>query len=178
MVAVDLQFQRQLPDGPGLNGLDKAGVPAQLQRRQTEKLRPRPEPLGPVDGQQLKIRIGHRGEMVFLHQLREQGRKALQNRPVDSVGQQLFLVCRGVGGRLFGLYRCFQIGGADRKDHPAVARFSHSKMFQFHRRPSLPHKAQHQKQQHDGQHEVKHLGTQHRAVALDVHLFEVLRVII
>ena len=69
VIPVDLQLDGQFPDGPGLDGLDKAGVPAQLQRRQTEKLRPRPEPLGPVDGQQLKIRIGHGHQMLFFHKL-------------------------------------------------------------------------------------------------------------
>ena len=66
---VHFQFNAHLPDGPGLDGLGEAGVTFQLQRRQAVELCPRPEAFGPVDGQQLKIRIGHGHQMLFFHKL-------------------------------------------------------------------------------------------------------------
>ena len=76
METVDLQFNGQLPQRPGLNGLHKAGVPAQLQRRHAEELRPGPESLGPVDGQQFKVRVRDREELVVFHQFRVQRGKS------------------------------------------------------------------------------------------------------
>ena len=69
VAAVYFKLDGQLPDRPGLDGLGKAGVLSQFQRRQTEELHPRPEALGPVDGQQLKIWIGHGHQMLFFHKL-------------------------------------------------------------------------------------------------------------
>ena len=66
---VHFQLNAHLPDGPGLDGLGEAGVTLQLQRRQAVELCPRPEALGPVDGQQFKIRIGHGHQMLFFHKL-------------------------------------------------------------------------------------------------------------
>ena len=178
VMAVDLQLQGQPPDGPRLDGLDKTGVFAQLQRRQTEKLRPRPEALCTVHRQQLKIGVRHRDEMLFFHQFCVQQGKTFQNRAVHCRGQKLFLVCGRVRCRLLCLYGLFQFFGAGREHHPAVSRLCHSKMFQLHRSSSLPDKSSHQHQQHHRQPKVEHLGAQHSAVALDVHFFEVLGVII
>ena len=66
---VHFQFNAHLTDGPGLDGLGEAGVTLQLQRRQAVELCSRPEAFGPVDGQQLKIRIGHGNQMLFFHKL-------------------------------------------------------------------------------------------------------------
>ena len=66
---VHFQFNAHLTDGPGLDGLGEAGVTLQLQRRQAVELCSRPEAFGPVDGQQLKIRIGHGHQMFFFHKL-------------------------------------------------------------------------------------------------------------
>ena len=178
MVAVDLQFKGQFPDRPGPDGLHKAGVPPQFQRRQAEELRPRPEPFGPVDGQQLKVRVGHRDEPVLLHQLREQRRKAFQNGAVHRCRQQVFFLFGRIRCRLLGLHRCFQLLGTGRKDHPAVARFRHPKMFQFHGISSSPHKSGHQQHQHHRQRKVQHFGPQHGAVAFHIHLLRIFRVII
>ena len=66
---VHFQFNAHLTDGPGLDGLGEAGVTLQLQRRQAVELCSRPEAIGPVDGQQLKIRISHGNQMLFFHKL-------------------------------------------------------------------------------------------------------------
>ena len=58
VAAVYFKLDGQLPDRPGLDGLGKAGVLSQFQRRQAEELHPRPEALGPVDRQKFKIRVG------------------------------------------------------------------------------------------------------------------------
>ena len=79
----------------------------QFQRRQAEELRPRPEALGPIHGQKLKIRVGDGLQIVFFHQLGKQGRETLQNRPIDRRRQQVVLVLRSVRSRLFGLHRRF-----------------------------------------------------------------------
>ncbi len=63
--AVHFQLNAQLPDGPGLDGLGEAGVTLQLPAAAGSRTPPRPEALGPVHGQQLKIRIGHGHQMVF-----------------------------------------------------------------------------------------------------------------
>ena len=132
VAAVYFKLDGQLPDGPGLDGLGKAGVLSQFQRRQAEELRPRPEALGPVDRQKFKIRVGDGLQIVFFHQLGEQRRETLQNRPIDCRRQQVVLVLRGVRGRLFGLHRRFQLFCCGGKDHPAVTGFCHAKMFEFH----------------------------------------------
>ena len=67
IAAVDLQFNGQAAEGVRLNGLHKAGIPPQLQRRQGVELRPCPEALGLVDRQQLKIRVGYRHQRIHLH---------------------------------------------------------------------------------------------------------------
>ena len=176
---VHFQFNAHLTDGPGLDGLGEAGVTFQLQRRQAVELCPRPEALGPIHGQKLKIRVGDGLQIVFFHQLGEQGRETLQNRPIDRRRQQVVLVLRSVRGRLFGLHRRFQLFCCGRKDHPAVTGFCHAKMFEFHfLLPLSADHAGHQHQQHDAQHDVQHLGTQDGLVALDVHLGGVVGVII
>ena len=97
IIAVDLQLNGQPAQRVGLDSLHKAGIPSQFQRRQGVELRPRPEALGLVDRQQLKIRVGHRYNLLFLHQLPVKRIKALQNGAVHRCRQQLFLVLRGIG---------------------------------------------------------------------------------
>ena len=116
----------------GLDGLHKAGIPSQFQRRQGVELRPRPEALGLVDRQQLKIRVGHRYNLLFLHQLPVKRIKALQNGAVHRCRQQLFLVLRGIRGSLLLCQRSGQLLRACREYQPAVPRLSHAEMFQFH----------------------------------------------
>ena len=128
MVAVDLQFHGQLPDGVGLHRLHKAGVRPQLQRRQRKELRPRPEALGPVHGQQLEIRVRHRHKAVLAHQLLMQRREARQNGAVHGRRQQVFFLLRRVFGRLLGGNGSRQFLGACPKDQPAVPRLRHAKM--------------------------------------------------
>ena len=132
MIPVDLQLDGQFPDGPGLDGLDKAGVSPQLQRRQTKELRPHPESLSPVHRQKLKIRVCDRLQAMLRHQLGKQGRKALQDRPVHRRRQQVIFVLRSPRGGSHGLHGFFQLCRRRGKDHPAVARLCHSKMFEFH----------------------------------------------
>ena len=69
--------------GAGWAGQSRCTRPSSSGGRQKNSA-PARKPSARLTARQLKIRVGHRGEMVFLHQLREQGRKALQNRPVDS----------------------------------------------------------------------------------------------
>ena len=128
MVAVDFQFHGQLPDGVGLHRLHKAGVRPQLQRRQRKELRPRPEALGPVHGQQLEIRVRHRHKAVLAHQLLVQRREAFQNGAVHGRRQQVFFLLRGVFGCLLGGNGSRQFLGACPKDQPAVPRLRHAKM--------------------------------------------------
>ena len=116
----------------GLDGLHKAGVPSQLQRRQGVELRPRPEALGLIDCQQLKIRVGHRYKLLLLHQLPVKRVKALQNGAVHRCRQQFFLVLRGVQGGLLLCQRSGQLLRACREYQPAVSRLCHAEMFQFH----------------------------------------------
>ena len=115
----------------GLDGLHKAGIPSQFQRRQGVELRPRPEALGLVD-RQLKIRVGHRYNLLFLHQLPVKRIKALQNGAVHRCRQQLFLVLRGIRGSLLLCQCSGQLLCACREYQPAVPRLSHAEMFQFH----------------------------------------------
>ena len=116
----------------GLDGLHKAGVPPQLQRWQGVELCSRPEALGLVDRQQLKIRVGHRYKLLLLHQLPVKRIKAFQNGAVHRCRQQFFLVLRSVRGGLFLCQRSGQLLRACREYQPAVSRLCHAKMFQFH----------------------------------------------
>ena len=132
VVAVDLQFNGQPAQRVGLDRLHKAGVLSQLQRRQGVELRPRPEALGLVDCQQLKIWVGHRYKLLLLHQLPVKRVKAFQNGAVHRRRQQLFLVLRGVRGGLLLCQRSGQFLCACREYQPAVPRLCHAEMFQFH----------------------------------------------
>ena len=116
----------------GLDGLHKAGVPSQLQRRQGVELRARPEALGLIDRQQLEIRVGHRYQLLLLHQLPVKGVKALQNGAVHRRRQQFFLVLRSIRGSLLLCQRSGQLLCACREYQPAVPRLCHAEMFQFH----------------------------------------------
>ena len=132
VAAVDLQFNGQPAQRVRLDGLHKAGIPSQLQRRQGVELRSCPEALGPVDRQQLKIRVGHRYKLLLLHQLPVKRVKALQNGAVHRCRQQLFLVLRGIRGGLLLCQRSGQLLCTCREYQPTVPRLSHAKMFQFH----------------------------------------------
>ena len=132
VAAVDLQFNGQPAQRVGLDSLHKAGVPSQLQRRQGVELRTRPEALGLIDRQQLKIRVGHRYKLLLLHQLPVKGVKALQNGAVHRCRQQFFLVLRGVRGGQLLCKRSGQLLCVCREYQPAVPRLCHAEMFQFH----------------------------------------------
>ena len=132
VAAVDLQFNGQPAQWVGLDGLHKAGVPSQLQRRQGVELRARPEALGLIDRQQLEIRVGHRYQLLLLHQLPVKGVKALQNGAVHRRRQQFFLVLRGIRGSLLLCQHSGQLLRACREYQPAVPRLCHAEMFQFH----------------------------------------------
>ena len=116
----------------GLDRLHKAGVLSQLQRWQGVELCSRPEALGLVDRQQLKIWVGHRYKLLLLHQLPVKRVKALQNGAVYRCRQQFFLVLRGVRGGLLLCKRSGQLLRACREYQPAVPRLCHAEMFQFH----------------------------------------------
>jgi len=180
MVPVDFHFNGQLPDGVRLHRLYKTDVFSQFQRWKRIELCPRPEALGLIHSQQLKIRVSHRRYPILLHDPLIQRRKASQNGTVHGLGQLAFFVSRR--GRL----RPDRSNGSckflciRRKNDPAVARFRHAEMFQSHNVHLLllPCDRHGQHQQNRTQHCIQDLGVQSGAVPFHIHFRGVLRVII